>query len=104
MTGIEAAIAAEAVEAKARRKAERQLQNKARYEAELAALDGNLSPPQPRSPSLLFSDALLQYPALSRSEVSYFTTQTPLLILSSDSYSDLNSQISGLVGHKSKSV
>lgn len=49
MTGTEAAVAAEADEARARRRAKEELEIKAKYKAELAALDANLSPPQLRS-------------------------------------------------------
>ena len=47
MTGTEAAVAAEADEVRACRRAKKELEIKAKYEAELAALDANSSPPQP---------------------------------------------------------
>lgn len=61
MTGAEAAVAAEADESRARRRAKKELEIKAKYEAELAALDTNSSPSQPRSLSWLQSGTLLEY-------------------------------------------
>lgn len=61
MTGAEAAVAAEADESRERRRAKRELEIKAKYEAELAALDPNSSPHQPRSLSWLQSVTILEY-------------------------------------------
>lgn len=61
MTGAEAAVAAEADESRARCRAKKEPYIKAKYEAELAALDTNSSPPQPRSLSWLPSGTLLEY-------------------------------------------
>lgn len=49
MTGIEAAKAAEIGEARACFRVNKELEIKAKYEAELSALDANSSPPQSRS-------------------------------------------------------
>lgn len=92
--------AAEPDEARARRRAKNELEIKAKYEGELAALDANSSPPQPRSLSWLPSDAALEYPVISQPKASYFTGQASLLVVSFDSDSDTSSQISDVVREK----
>ena len=85
MTGTEAAITAEADTARAQRKAEKELEIKRKYEAELAALreDSSTPPlPQSRSPT---SDPLP--PALSESQVHMTNIDSPIHISSSDSES-----------------
>lgn len=92
--------AAEPDKARARRRAKNELEIKAKYEGELAALDANSSPPEPRSLSWLPSDAPLEYPVISQPKASYFTGQASLLVVSFDSDSDTSSQISDVVGEK----
>ena len=104
MTGTEAAVAAEADEVRARRRAKKELEIKAKYEAELAALYANSSPPQPRSSSRLPSDTRLEHPVLSQPKGSYFTGQASVVVVSSDSDSDTSSQISDLVGEEGVSA
>ena len=104
MTSTEAAIAAEADEIRARRKAKKQEEIKAKYEAELAALDASSSPPQPRSLSRLLSDEPLEYPVLSQQKASFITGQAPVVVVSSDSDSDTTSQIYDTVGEESVSA
>lgn len=87
-TGIEAAIAAEADTAWARCKAEKELEIKQNYEAELAALckDSSTLPlPQSRLPT---SDSLL--PALSDSQVRITNIDSLIHISPSDSESSNN--------------
>ena len=104
MTGTEAAIAAEADKTRARRKAEKQLEIKAKYEAELAALDADSSPPQLKPLFSLPSTTPPRYPVFSQSETSHSTQQAPVLVVSSDSDSDSNSEVSDRVGQKSLSA
>ncbi len=104
MTGTEAAIAAEKDKAKARRKAEKQLEIKAKYEAELTALDADSSPPQLKPLFSLPSTTPPRYPVFSQSETSHSTQQAPVLVISSDSDSDSNSEVSDRVEQKSLSA
>ena len=104
MTGTEAAVAAEADEVRACRRAKKELEIKAKYEAELAALDANSSPPQPRSLYRLLSDTPLEYPVLSQPKASYTTGQALVVVVSSDSDSDTSSQISDVVGEEGVSA
>ncbi len=91
MTGTEAAIAAEVDEVRVRRRVKKELENKAKYEAELATLDANSSPPQPRSSSRLPSDTSLEHSILSQPKASYSTRQASVVVVSSDSDSDTSS-------------
>ncbi len=104
MTGTEAAVAAEANEVRARRRAKKELEIKAKYEAELAALYANSSPPKPRSSSWLPSDTRLEHLVLSQPKANYSTGQASLVVVSSDSDSDTISQISDVVGEEGVSA
>lgn len=94
MTGTEAAIAAEADKIRAHRKAEKQLEIKAKYEAELAALDADLSPPQLKTPPPPPITTPPRYPVYPQPETSHSTQQTTVLVVSSDSDTDPNSEAS----------
>ncbi len=65
MTGTEAEIVAEEDKTRARCKAKKQLEIKTKYEAELAALDADSSPPQLKPLFLLPSTIPPRYPVFS---------------------------------------
>lgn len=94
MTGTEAAIAAEADKIRAHRKADKQFEIKAKYEAELAALDADSSPPQLKPLPLLPVTTPPRYPVYPQPETSHSTQHATVLVASSDSDTDSNSEVS----------
>lgn len=94
MTGTEATIAAEADKARASRKAEKQFEIKAKYEAELAALDADSSPPQLKPLLSLPVTTPPRYPVYPQPESSHSIQQATVLVVSSNSDADSNSEVS----------
>lgn len=91
MISTKTAIVAKTNEVRAYCKAKKKLEIKAKYETELAMLDINSFPPQPKFWYWLLSNTPLKYPVLSQPKASYITGQTSIVVVFSNSNFDISS-------------